>query len=72
MNQLKDISLQHPDKLISHISAKVQDAVKNSINPEEAASLQVTEKEEGLLVEDESGNSSDELEKTELKDRKRY
>jgi flagellar hook-length control protein FliK len=71
LNQLKDISLQHPDKLISHISAKVQDAVKNSINPEEAASLQVTEKEEGLLVEDESGNSSDELEKTELKDRKK-
>lgn len=71
LNQLKDISLEHPDKLISHISAKVQDAVKNSINPEEAASLQVTEKEEGLLVEDESGNSSDELEKTELKDRKK-
>lgn len=69
LNRLKDMSQQQPDKLISQISGKVQDVLKNSMEPVDTSS-QIAAKGENLLAEDESENSSDDSEDTEFKDRK--
>lgn len=70
LNRLKEMVHQQPDKLISQISGKVQNVLKQSIEPVDTASIQIAVKEENLPAEDESENSSDESEDSDLKDRK--
>lgn len=68
LNRLKDMSHQQPDKLISQISGKVQDALRNSIEPIDIASSQIAVKEENLLAEDEPRDFSDEIEDSDAED----
>jgi flagellar hook-length control protein FliK len=54
--------------LISQISGKVQDALRNSIEPIDIASSQIAVKEENLLAEDEPRDFSDEIEDSDAED----
>ncbi len=53
---------------ISQISGKVQDALRNSIEPIDIASSQIAVKEENLLAEDEPRDFSDEIEDSDAED----